>query len=140
MKNGREYQTLARELKVEHRVLYSCKHQLEGSGAAARKFGPPSVVHHSEQGIKPGCKEIHRGVGGAPHDSEHEFPYDNTACESFRRTLKQEEINCTGYADFDELHQDLEESIDRYYSQQRLHSALGYRTPEEFAQAAATPA
>jgi hypothetical protein len=68
-------------------------------------------------------------------------PYDNAACESFMKTLKQEEIYCHQYADFNELSAHLEEFIDTYYNRQRLHSALGYRTPEEFERdAAAAPA
>jgi transposase InsO family protein len=56
------------------------------------------------------------------------------------KTLKQEEIYCNQYADFDELSQHLEEFIGAYYNRLRLHSALGYRTPEEFERdAAATP-
>ena len=64
-------------------------------------------------------------------------PYDNAFCESFMKTLKQEEIYCHQYRDFDELSAHLEEFIDNYYNRQRLHSALGYRTPEEFEQDAA---
>ena len=57
------------------------------------------------------------------------------------KTLKQEEIYCHQYADFDELSQHLEEFIGAYYNRQRLHSALGYCTPEEFERdAAAAPA
>jgi hypothetical protein len=66
-------------------------------------------------------------------------PYDNAACESLMKTLKQEEIYCNQYADFGELGEHLEEFLDTYYNRQRLHSALGYRTPEEFEQAAAAP-
>src|SRR5271156_5474038 len=57
------------------------------------------------------------------------------------KTLKQEEIYCNQYADFEELSQHLEEFIGNYYNRLRLHSALGYRTPEEFERdQAATPA
>jgi putative transposase len=62
----------------------------------------------------------------------------NAACESFMKTLKQEEIYCNQYADFAELSQHLEEFLGAYYNRLRLHSALGYRTPEEFERDAAT--
>ena len=41
------------------------------------------------------------------------------------------------YADFDQLSQHLEEFLGAYYNRLRLHSALGYRTPEEFERDAA---
>jgi len=49
---------------------------------------------------------------------------DNAACESFMKTLKQEEIYCNRYADYSELSDHLEEFIDTYYNRLRLHSAL----------------
>jgi len=59
-------------------------------------------------------------------------PYDNAACESFMKTLKQEEIYCHQYRDMEDLATHLREFLDNYYNRLRLHSALGYRTPEEF--------
>jgi hypothetical protein len=59
-------------------------------------------------------------------------PYDNAVCESFMKTLKQEEIYCQQYRDYEELSANLEEFIGHYYNRLRLHSALGYKTPEEF--------
>ena len=53
------------------------------------------------------------------------------------KTLKQEEIYCNQYADFNQLSQHLEEFLGAYYNRLRLHSALGYRTPEEFERDAA---
>jgi len=50
------------------------------------------------------------------------------------KTLKHEEIYCRDYRDIDDLRQHVEEFLDRYYNHQRLHSALGYRTPAEFEQ------
>ena len=48
------------------------------------------------------------------------------------QTLKQEEINASAYRDLEHLRENLGEFIERYYNRKRLHSALGYRTPEEF--------
>ena len=59
-------------------------------------------------------------------------PYDNATCESFLCTLKREQINATAYRDFESLYQELTEFIDQYYNRLRLHSALGYQSPEGF--------
>jgi hypothetical protein len=50
------------------------------------------------------------------------------------QTLKREEIYASAYRDLEHLRENLEEFMERYYNQKRLHSALGYRTPEEFEQ------
>ena len=62
-------------------------------------------------------------------------PYDNARCERFMQTLKREEIYASAYRDMEHLRENLEEFMERYYNKKRLHSALGYRTPEEFEQA-----
>jgi putative transposase len=59
-------------------------------------------------------------------------PCDNATCESFLKTLKREETYASAYRDFDDLQQGLEAFIERYYNRSRLHSALGYRSPEGF--------
>ncbi len=69
-------------------------------------------------------------------------PYDNATCESFMKTLKQEEIYCRDYRDLPDLASHVEEFLDRYYNRQRLHSASsGYTAPHqvEFEQQAALP-
>ena len=48
------------------------------------------------------------------------------------KTLKREEINANKYEDLDQLRRIIEEFIEQYYNRQRLHPALGYRSPEEF--------
>jgi putative transposase len=111
--------------------------------AIARRQPPPGVVHHSDQGVQYASAEYAAVLTASqmmPSMSRPGNPYDNAFCESFMKTLKQEEIYCHQYADFDELSQHLEEFIDAYYNRLRLHSALGYRTPEEFERdAAAAP-
>lgn len=103
--------------------------------ALAERQPPPGVVVHNDQGIQFACREFqdelqaHQMVASMSRPAN---PYDNAACESFMKTLKQEEIYCHQYCDIDELSIHLGEFIDHYYNRLRLHSALGYRTPEEF--------
>jgi transposase InsO family protein len=104
---------------------------------------PPGVVHHSDQGVQYACTEYNAVLQAhqmVPSMSRPANPYDNAACESFMKTLKQEEIYCNQYNDFEDLSRHLEEFLDAYYNRVRLHSALGYRTPEEFEQDASAAA
>jgi len=109
--------------------------------AIGRRQPPPGVVHHSDRGTQYASAEyisLLQANQMTPSMSRPANPYDNAACESFMKTLKQEEIYCSQYADCSELNEHLEEFLDVYYNRQRLHSALGYRTPEEFERDAAT--
>ena len=67
-----------------------------------------------------------------PSMSRPANPYDNASCESFLKTLKREEIYVTTYRDLEHLRTNMSTFIDQYYNRSRLHSALGYRPPEEF--------
>jgi putative transposase len=111
--------------------------------AIASRQPPPGVVHHSDQGTQYASAEyiaVLKASQMMPSMSRPGNPYDNAFCESFMKTLKQEEIYCKDYANFEQLSQHLEEFIGAYYNRLRLHSALGYRTPEEFERDAATAA
>ena len=103
--------------------------------AIADRQPPPGVVHHSDQGVQYTChhymQEL-RDHGMLPSLSRPANPYDNATCESFIKTLKREEIRASAYRDFEDLRQGLEEFIERYYNRCRMHSALGYRSPERF--------
>lgn len=105
--------------------------------ALAARQAPPGVVHHSDRGIQYACAEYvsllrsHRLV---PSMSRPANPYDNASCESFMKTLKREEIGANEYRDLGHLLQNVAAFIDHYYNRVRLHSALGYRPPEEFEQ------
>ena len=71
-----------------------------------------------------------------PSMSRPANPYDNASCESFMKTLKREEIYANDYRDLEHLLGNIEVFIEQYYNRCRLHSALGYRPPEEFEQEA----
>jgi transposase InsO family protein len=107
--------------------------------AITERQPPHSVVHHSDRGIQYACSqyvEILRRHGMIPSMSRPANPYDNASCESFMKTLKREEIYAHEYRDLDHLRQNLSGFIESYYNRVRLHSALGYRSPEEFEAAA----
>jgi len=106
--------------------------------AIAERKPPPGLVHHSDRGVQYASGDYvrilsqHRMI---PSMSRPANPYDNASCESFLKTLKREEIYANQYRDLDDLRANIEAFIEQYYNRQRLHSALGYRPPEEFEQA-----
>jgi putative transposase len=113
-----------------------------GNAITARNPAP-GLVHHSDRGIQYACRDYAALIarhGIIPSMSRPANPYDNASCESFMRTLKREEIDARKYRDIDDLRVNLLEFIEAYYNRQRLHSALGYRPPEEFEQLAPTGA
>ena len=59
-------------------------------------------------------------------------PYDNAKAESFMKTLKAEEVNGAIYLDLDDAERHIGAFIETVYNAKRLHSALGYKPPEEF--------
>jgi transposase InsO family protein len=103
--------------------------------AIANRRPPPGVVHHSDQGVQYTSSEYLQRLrehGMLPSMSRPANPYDNATCESFLKTLKREEIYASIYRDFEDLQERTEEFIERYYNECRLHSALGYCSPEKF--------
>lgn len=109
--------------------------------AIAVRQPPPGLVHHSDRGVQYASGdyirmlEKHHIIASMSRPAN---PYDNASCESFFKTLKREEIYANQYQDLDHLRANIEEFIERYYNPCRLHSALGYRPPNEFEHASLT--
>lgn len=57
--------------------------------------------------------------------------YDNAWAESFNGTLKNERVHRTAYPTREHARVDITRYIELRYNSRRLHSALGYRTPNE---------
>jgi putative transposase len=107
--------------------------------AIAQRQPPPGLVHHSDRGVQYACgdyAQILQQHQMIPSMSRPANPYDNASCESFMKTLKREEIYANDYRDLEHLLGNIEVFIEQYYNRCRLHSALGYRPPEEFEQEA----
>ena len=102
---------------------------------AARRPPPGSLIHHSDRGIQYACGDYTDVL--AAHDitasmSRIGNPYDNAKAERFMRTLKTEQIDGTLYRDLRHARADIGSFIKQIYNAQRLHTALGYRTPDQF--------
>jgi putative transposase len=109
--------------------------------AIAQRQPPPGLVHHSDRGVQYASGDyvkILRKHQMIPSMSRPANPYDNASCESFMKTLKREEIYANDYRDLEHLLGNIEAFIEQYYNRCRLHSALGYRPPEEFEREANT--
>jgi putative transposase len=102
--------------------------------AVAERHPTTGLVHHSDRGVQYASEEYAELLdrhGIVASMSRPGNPYDNAMCESFMKTLKQEEIYCNRYPDLETLRNSIAEFIDEYYNRLRLHSALAYRTPEQ---------
>lgn len=63
--------------------------------------------------------------------SKKGYPYDNASMESFNSILKKEEVNANNYQTFNEAKLVLFEFIEGWYNNVRIHSSIGYITPNQ---------
>lgn len=103
--------------------------------ALADRQPGPGLVHHSDRGSQYASDVYVKTVESAGlvmSMSRPARPWENAHSESFMNTLKSEQINCVSYQTMEELEAQIEEFIEQFYNRERLHSALKYRSPEEF--------
>jgi len=93
------------------------------------------IVHHSDRGAQY-CSSIYverlRSHGFLISMSRPGNPYENARAESFLKTLKCEEVYLRRYRDAEEARASIGHFIEEVYNRKRLHSALGYASPETF--------
>ena len=92
------------------------------------------AIFHSDRGSNYTSAEfgkVLRGHGIRQSVGRTGICYDNALAESFFAALKNERVNRTQYPTRKRAMQDVARYIELRYNSRRLHSGLGYRTPNE---------
>jgi transposase InsO family protein len=97
------------------------------------------LIHHSDRGVQYASDDyqellLEHGIQSSM--SRRGDCYDNAMMESFWATLKCECVYRQGYGSIEQARQSIFEYIEVFYNRKRLHSALGYMSPESFEAAA----
>lgn len=96
------------------------------------------LIHHSDRGVQYAAAEFRAVL------DEHGFVasmsrtgncYDNAAKESFFHTLKTELVHHERYTTRDQARASVFDYIEAFYNRRRIHSTLGYLSPEAFERA-----
>lgn len=92
-------------------------------------------IHHSDRGVQYAAGEYVaalRHAGLRPSMSRKGNPYDNAFVESFMKTFKVEEVYLKNYRTYEDVVANVPRFIEAVYNAKRLHSGIGYRSPDEF--------
>lgn len=92
-------------------------------------------IHHSDRGVQYCCSdyvELLNFWGFQISMSRKGNPYDNAWMESFMKTLKHNEVYLNHYETYLDVLERIPEFIEEVYNKKRLHSSIGYLTPDEF--------
>lgn len=93
------------------------------------------LIHHSDQGSQYASKAFRRllkthGFKGSM--SRKGNCWDNAVAESFFGSLKRERVQWRHYQTRYEAQQDILNYIAMFYNPHRLHSSLGYKSPNQY--------
>jgi len=103
--------------------------------AVGRQSPSEGMIHHSDRGRQYASyayQELLREYGMIPSMSRSGNCYDNAYVESFFGTLKTELVHGERYHSKLEARLSIFEYVEMFYNRQRSHSALGYRSPEQY--------
>jgi putative transposase len=102
--------------------------------ANQRQRPGPGLILHSDRGSQYASAEYRHALTAAKmvqSMSRKGNCWDNAPAESFFHTLKTELVHHRHYATREEAKRDIFTYVEGYYNRQRIHSSLGYLTPEQ---------
>ena len=102
-----------------------------------RRGQPDALLHHSDQGSQYTSDRFRRLLGELGITcsmSRSGNCWDNSAMESFFKSLKTERTDRKVYRSRAEAKADVFDYIERFYNARRRHSTLGYVSPMQFEQ------
>jgi transposase InsO family protein len=100
-----------------------------------RRKPAQGLIHHSDQGSQYAAYDYQQQLnifGMIPSMSGKGNGYDNAVVESFFHTLKKEQVGDQTYPTREEARREVIDYIEMFYNSQRLHSSLGYLSPNNF--------
>ena len=103
--------------------------------AVWRRGKPEAVLHHSDQGSQYTSDRFQRlllELGITCSMSRAGDVWDNSAMESFFKSMKTERTDRRVYGSRAAAKADVFDYIERFYNGQRRHSTLGYLSPAKF--------
>lgn len=93
------------------------------------------MIFHSDRGVQYASQEFRNLLKGTfvrQSMSRKGNCWDNAVCGNFFKILKSETRYNVAYDSIEAAKKELFEFIEVWYNRQRIHSVLGYLTPEEF--------
>ena len=103
--------------------------------AVQQRLPGEDLLAHSDRGSQYASEHYQRvlaGHGITCSMSQRANCWDNAPAESFFATLKKELVHLEDFATRAKARTAIFEYIEMFYNRQRLHSTLGYKSPEEF--------
>lgn len=103
--------------------------------AIKRRQPKPGLIYHTDRGVEYKAREVQvllSNHGIVPSNNRAFRSIDNAEMESFFKTLKGDAIRGAAFKTMDALRGALRSYINYFYNRERLHSSLGYYSPEEY--------
>jgi putative transposase len=102
--------------------------------AVSQRRPGEGIIHHADRG----CQYTAVTFGSAcrahritQSNSRKGSPHDNAAKESFFASLEKERLRRRTFATHEQARSSIFQYIEEFYNRRRLHSTLGYRSPDD---------